>query len=157
MEVLYYNDLDYSKVKKQFEKTVTQLKNGNYAAADIKKLTQTGYYRARLDGENRLLFKFARYDGKSYLLLLEVILHHNYRESRFLNGAVIDESKISIIEKADQIEEADVVKLPYINPRSGQFHLLDKVISFDEDQQNVFQLPTPLIVIGSAGSGKEAQ
>ena len=97
MEVLYYNDLDYSKVKKQFEKTVTQLKNGNYAAADIKKLTQTGYYRARLDGENRLLFKFARYDGKSYLLLLEVILHHNYRESRFLNGAVIDESKISII------------------------------------------------------------
>ena len=156
MEVLYYNDLDYSKVKKQFEKTVTQLKNGNYAAADIKKLTQTGYYRARLDGENRLLFKFARYDGKSYLLLLEVILHHNYRESRFLNGAVIDESKISIIEKADQIEEADVVKLPYINPRSGQFHLLDKVISFDEDQQNVFQLPTPLIVIGSAGSGKTA-
>jgi hypothetical protein len=26
MEVLYYNDLDFSKVKKQFEKTVNQLK-----------------------------------------------------------------------------------------------------------------------------------
>ena len=61
MEILYYNDLDFSKVKKQFEKTVNQLKAGNWAGAEIKKMQNTGYYRARLDAENRLLFKFAKH------------------------------------------------------------------------------------------------
>lgn len=156
MEVLYYNDLDFSKVKKQFEKTVQQLKSGNWSAAEIKKMQNTGYYRARLDAENRLLFKFAKYAGKTYILILEVILHHNYRDSRFLNGAIVDENKLKSIQKEADIDPEDMAKLPYINPRSARFNLLDKVISFDDDQQNIFQLPPPLIVIGSAGSGKTA-
>ena len=156
MQILYYNDLDYSKIKKNFGKVVEHLKNGNFAAADVKKMSNTGYYRAKLDDSNRLLFKFARYNGNTYLLLLEVILHHNYRDSRFLNGAGIDESKIAPLQKPEQIDSEDILPLPYINPHSTKFHLLDKVISFDDDQQQVFDLPTPLIVIGSAGSGKTA-
>ncbi len=156
MEILYYNDLDYSKVKKQFDKVVQQLRAGNFAGADIKKMANTGYYRAKLDEENRLLFKFARYKEETYLLLLEVILHHNYRDSRFLNGATIDEAKIAPVAKPEQIAPEDFTKLPYVNARSGKFHLLDKVISFDADQQEIFGLPTPMIVIGSAGSGKTA-
>lgn len=156
MEILYYTDLDYAKVKKNFSKVVEYLKNGNFAGAEVRKMSNTGYYRAKLDEENRLLFKFARYEGRSYLLLLEVILHHNYRDSRFLKGAAVDESKIEPVVKPEQVAETDVAPLPYVNPRSTQFHLLDKVISFDDDQQQVFQLPTPLIVIGSAGSGKTA-
>ncbi len=156
MEVLYYNDLDFSKVKKQFEKTVNQLKSGNWAGADIKKMQNTGYYRARLDSENRLLVKFARHNGKTYILILEVILNHDYRNSRFLNGAFFDETKLQNIENEADIATDDIAKLPYINPRSVRFNLLDKVISFDDDQQNIFQLPPPLIVIGSAGSGKTA-
>lgn len=156
MEVLYYNDLDYSKVKKSFQKVVEQLRSGNFQSADVKKMVNTGYYRAKLDDENRLLFKFARYEGRTYLLLLEVILHHRYEDSRFLNGAEIDESKVIPVAKPEQVEEADIALLPYVNPRSAKFNLLDKVISFDDDQQEVFQLPTPLVVIGSAGSGKTA-
>lgn len=156
MEVIYYSDLDYSKVKKNFDKAVEQLKNGNFQGAEVRKMANTGYYRAKLDDENRLLFKFARYEGRTYLLLLEVILHHRYADSRFLNGATIDDSKITIIQNPQQIAEEDISKLPYVNPRIKQFNLLDKVISFDDDQQEVFKLPTPLIVIGSAGSGKTA-
>lgn len=156
MEILYYSDLDYSRVKKSFSKVVEFLKAGNFAGADVKKMANTGYYRAKLDDENRLLFKFARYEGRAYLLLLEVILHHNYRDSRFLNGAEIDESKIPPLVKPEQVPETDLAPLPYVNPRTAQFHLLDKVISFDDDQQEIFRLPTPLIVIGSAGSGKTA-
>ncbi len=81
MEILYYNDLDFSKVKKQFEKTVDFLRKGDFRSADIKKMQPTSYYRARLDGENRLLFKFASYEGKTYILLLEVILNHEYDKS----------------------------------------------------------------------------
>ncbi len=156
MDILHYSDLDYAKVKKRFGKVVEYLRNDNFAAAEVKKMSNTGYYRAKLDDENRLLFKFARYEGHTYLLLLEVILHHNYRDSRFLNGADIDETKILPLTKADQVDETDMSPLPYINLRSPKFHLLDKVISFDDDQQQVFELPTPLIVIGSAGSGKTA-
>ncbi len=156
MEILYYTDLDYSKVKKNFQKVVEQLKEGNFPGAEVKKMANTGYYRAKLDDENRLLFKFARYEGRTYLLLLEVILHHRYADSRFLNGAPIDESKLISIAKPEQVAEEDVAPLPYVNSRSTKFNLLDKVISFDDDQHEVFGLPTPLIVIGSAGSGKTA-
>lgn len=156
MEILYYNDLHYTKVKKQFDKVVEQLRSNQFAAAEIKKMANTGYYRAKLDEENRLLFKFAKYRDQTYLLLLEIILHHNYKDSRFLNGAIIDDSKIQILQKPEQAIADDFVKIPYINPKSKYFNLLDKIISFDEDQQEVFKLPTPLIVIGSAGSGKTA-
>ncbi|MFH0351632.1 MAG: hypothetical protein ACHBMF_06850 [Chromatiales bacterium] len=39
-----------------------------------------------------------------------------------------------------------------MNPARTRFHLLDKFISFDDAQEALFRLPTPLIVIGSAGS-----
>jgi hypothetical protein len=64
MKILYYNDLDFSKVKKQFEKTLGFLRNGDFKSAEIKKMQPTPYYRAKLDVENRLLFKFASYEGK---------------------------------------------------------------------------------------------
>jgi hypothetical protein len=151
-----YSDLDVSKVKKSFNKVVDQLRAGNFAGADVKKMSNTGYYRAKLDEENRLLFKFGRCGDHTYLLLLEVILHHNYAASRFLGGAAIDEQKAIPLPSAAEVTEADVEPLPYVNPRSARFHLLNKVISFDDDQQEALQLPTPLIIIGSAGSGKTA-
>lgn len=156
MDVLIYNEIDYSKVKKQFDKVLSQLRSDNWAGAEMKKMANTGYYRAKLDETHRLLLKLAKYDGRTYLLALEVILHHNYRDSRFLGGATIDENKLITIEKEEDAPAADFFKMPYINPSAKHFHLLDKVISFDADQSEVFNLPTPLIVIGSAGSGKTA-
>ena len=44
----------------------------------------------------------------------------------------------------------------YIHPERRDIHLLDKVISFDDAQEAVYRLPPPLIVVGSAGSGKTA-
>ncbi len=82
-----------------------------------------------MDDENRLLFKFSRYEGRSYLLLLEVIHHHNCQDSRFLNGVVIDASKIIPVSCADIISEPEAANLSYVNAHSIQFHLLDKVIS----------------------------
>ena len=43
-------------------------------------------YRARLNDADRLLFRFARADGQTCLLLLELILHHAYDKSKFLRG-----------------------------------------------------------------------
>lgn len=156
MDILYYTDIDASKIKKQYNKVVAQLQNGNFSGADVKKMTNTGLYRAKLDESNRLIFRFARFGDKKFLLLLEVVMHHDYASSRFLQGAEVDESKLLPIAQPAQMPEEDFSPLPYVNPKSTYFHLLDKVISFDDDQDSIFRLPPPVIVIGSAGSGKTA-
>jgi ankyrin repeat protein len=156
MNILYYRGLDYSKVKKQFEKTVTFLKAGDFSSAEVKKMVPNGYYRAKLDYQNRLLFKFAWYNDQYYLLLLEVIYNHEYEKSRFLRGARIDENKLELLRSTDEVGEHNREELVYANPRSVHFHILDKVISFDQDQERLFGLKPPVIIIGSAGSGKTA-
>ncbi len=157
MNLLYFNDLDTSKVKKSFKKVEAFLQAGDFKSAEVKKMPNSGgYYRAKLDKENRLLFRFAIYEGKKHLLLLEIIHHHAYEKSKFLRGAAIDESKLRLI-KTQEIEKPEALQqLVYVNPKRPVFHLLDKVICFDQDQDDIYHLSTPLVIIGSAGSGKTA-
>lgn len=154
MNILAYKDIAYSGVAKQFKKTVGFLKNDDFASAEVKKMVNTGYYRAKLDYENRLLFKFARYKDEVYILLLEVIRHHNYDKSRFLRGTKIDENKVIIFRDGQDIPVEDQEELSYLNPKGTTFNLLDKVISFDNIQEGIFNLTPPVVIIGSAGSGK---
>ncbi len=156
MEILIYNELDYSKAKKQFQKVLSFLKEGDFKSADVKKMVNTGFYRAKLDDTNRLLFKYARIADRKYLLLLEVIYNHDYEKSRFLNGAEVDEKKLITIDKPEALDKDEPEKITYINTKSKTFNILDKILSFDEIQDEIFHLPSPLIIIGSAGSGKTA-
>ena len=157
MKLLHYNELDFSKVKSSFKKTVKYLEEGNFSSADVKKMPNTdGFYRAKLDKENRLLFKFASYKEEKYLLLLEVIEHHAYEKSKFLRGAAIDENKLKPIEKKEIEKPPTQQPLVYVNEKRPVFHLLDKIICFDKDQDDIYHLPVPLVIIGSAGSGKTA-
>lgn len=149
-----YNDLDYCGLKKQVEEVIIFLAKGDFRSAQVKKMPNMGYYRARLDYENRLLFQLGRYCGQSCILLLEVIINHNYAKSRFLKGAKIDESKLIEINKPEQIDSGEFKELSYLNKKRKQFHYLDKFISFDEYQSEIYSENTPQIIIGSAGSGK---
>ena len=88
MKLLYYNELETSKVKKSFKKVEQFLQKGDFNSADVKKMPNTGFYRAKLDKENRLLFRFAEFKQEKYLLLLEVIHNHAYEKSKFLGGIV---------------------------------------------------------------------
>src|SRR5215813_5833713 len=152
MKVILYHQL-HSQHIPHFEKTKALLEAGNFRAADVKKLGPN-LYRARLDSSNRLLFSLYRYQEEAYILVLEYIAHHAYDKSRFLRrGATIDESKISTVESPERVDPEPLV---YLNPRLPTFHVLNKVISFDDAQQAVYTLPPPCIVIGSAGSGKTA-
>ena len=154
MDVLIYKDLSYSGLNKQYKKTVEFLKNGDFISADIKKMKNTGYYRAKLDYENRLLFKFGTFNNRFYILLLEIIKNHNYNKSRFLRGVKIDEDKLVPLKSENEIPEEIAVNLNYVNSQSVKFHLLDKYISFDKIQDEIFKTKPPVVVIGSAGSGK---
>lgn len=154
MDLLVYKDLSTSGLAKQYKKTVAFLKNGDFVSADIKKMKNTGYYRAKLDYENRLLFKFGYNNGKYCILLLEVIKNHNYNKSRFLQGVKIDEDKLIPLKTEKEIPKENAVELFYVNPHSNKFHLLDKYISFDKIQEEIFTIQPPVVIIGSAGSGK---
>ena len=156
IQILLYNDLDYGKLKKQIDKVIGFLKAGDFKSADVKKMLNTGYYRAKLDDTNRLLFKYAEIANQKYLLVLEIIHNHAYDKSRFLNGAQIDETKLPKVENAAELVAEEVSTVTYLNDKRKTFNILDKIISFDEIQEEVFQMHPPLIVIGSAGSGKTA-
>ena len=152
MQVILYNQLNPKHIP-NFQKMKDFLEAGDFRSADVKKVGPN-LYRARLDHSNRLVFSLYRYHDHPYILVLECIAHHAYDKSRFLRrGGTIDESKIPTLDHPDR---ADAAPLAYINPQLPTFHLLNKVISFDDAQQAVYTQPPPCIVIGSAGSGKTA-
>src|SRR5690606_9015799 len=98
-------------------------------AAQVKKLSnlsQGKFYRAKLDGADRLLFSLVRHGDEVCALMLEVIEHHNYDKSHFLRGATVDESKIPDCDAGEAMEEAQPVR--YLHPERRSIHLLDKPI-----------------------------
>jgi len=154
MDILQYTDMEPGKLRKAFDRVVEHLRAGDFRAAEVKKLKPTAYYRAKLSEADRLLFRFGIHDGKTCILLLELIAHHAYDKSRFLNGAPIDETKLELLASPEALPPEDALPLTYINPRARHFQVLDKILSFDDAQQDAFRLHPPFILIGSAGSGK---
>lgn len=163
MRLLQYKDLDLRRVKVAFDKVKAAIEADDFRSADVKKLHTGPYYRARLDYANRLLLQFARaeQEGKAEMvcLALEVIENHAYEKSRFLRGAVVDEAKVEH-EPATQADAPALAEgttpLRWLGPGRTHFELLDKPIVFDDAQEAAFRHPAPLVVIGSAGSGKTA-
>ena len=157
MNILEYVGFDSTRVKAQYEKVRRAIERDDFRQADVKKLTSVAhgkFYRAKLDYANRLLFSIVRYGETTYALMLEVIEQHAYDRSRFLRGAAIDDDKIPAIDAASAAADATPVR--YVHPQRREIHLLDKVISFDDAQEEVYRLPPPLVIVGSAGSGKTA-
>lgn len=155
MKILEYNDLDISGVTRQYQKLVGFLEKEDFYSAEVKKFAEHGIYRAKLDDSNRLLFNMMTYRGERYALIMEVVHNHAYDKSKFLRGARIDESKVPPIE-ASHVGGEPLQPLVYVNPSVRRFHLLDKIISFDPGQDEIFRHHIPLIIIGPAGSGKTA-
>ncbi|SPS02810.1 ankyrin repeat domain-containing protein [Cupriavidus taiwanensis] len=157
MKILEYVGLDVSRVKGAYRKVTEAISRDDFRAAQVKRLsslTHGKFYRARLDDANRLLFSLVRHDGQTCALMLEVIENHDYRNSRFLRGTEINENKIPEIDAAEAARAAEPVR--YLHPTRTDIHLLDKPISFDDTQEAVYRQAAPLVVVGSAGSGKTA-
>ncbi len=155
--ILYHSDLNIKSIEKSFGKTISQLQKGDFDSADVRKMGETGFYRARLDIKDRLLFSIVSYKEQKHLLLLEIIKDHNYAHSRFLRGATFpDEDKLIPFSEDKTESKKSLPELSYLHPKNKSIHLLNKFISFDELQLQVLDLQPPLIIIGSAGSGKTA-
>lgn len=157
MRLLQYKDLDLRRLKPAFAKVRAAIEADDFRSPDVKKLHVGSYYRAKLDHSNRLLLQFARHGHETVCLALEVIANHAYDKSRFLRGAPVDEAKIEHEPVAEPAQSAaECVPLRWLHPTRAEFELLDKPIVFDDAQEAVRRLPAPVVLVGSAGSGKTA-
>lgn len=153
MQVLLYNELNPAAIS-GFAKWRKFIEADDFKSAEVKKIGDN-LYRARLNRADRLLLAFYQHNNTRYAVVLEYLKNHDYAASRFLRGvAAFDEDKLPSVAQAPATSELPA--LAYVNPQHGRFNLLDKIIAFDDAQQQIYQLNPPLIIIGSAGSGKTA-
>lgn len=155
MQVYLHQGLDPDRIP-NFAKLRSRLEAGDFRSAETRKVGDN-LFRARLDRRDRILFSFARHGGETCILVLEYVPNHAYGKSRFLaQGAPADGEQAADDEIAPPSPESadEGVELAYLNPRRGTFNVLDRVIFFDDAQQEAFALAPPFIVAGSAGSGK---
>jgi hypothetical protein len=157
MKTLEYTGINHSRCQAQYKKIVAAIERDDFKTAEVKKLAHIShgkFYRAKLDYANRLLFAVVHHHNEVYALLLEVIENHDYAKSRFLRGAQVDEGALAAIDPTQAAQEAEAVR--YVHHQRREIHFLDKMISFDDAQEAVYRLPPPVILVGSAGSGKTA-
>jgi len=158
MQVLTYVGLNPAKLKSKFDKVCAAIERDDFRSVDMKKMPPTPYYRAKLDDASRLLVQFVRYKDTTACLALEIIAHHAYEKSRFLRGAHVDITQIEEPPETATPEQigGDAETVRYLHPGRTQFHLLDRPLSFDDTQEAIYTMPPPLVLVGSAGSGKTA-
>jgi len=150
------HDLDNGKtpLREKFNEIVKDLEENKYTnLGDTKLIKGDGdikYFRAKLSNSDRLLFTSIKHDNEDAFVILEVILNHDYQKSKFL----INREKIKNIKITDQNskEVSDTVEIED-NP---QVRWLGKFITLSAKQEDIVKNAEdlPLIVNGSAGSGK---
>ena len=159
MRLLTHHHLDTHRVRQQFSKLQQAVARDDFKSPNLKKLQPTPYWRFKLDQTNRLLVQFARHGDETVCLALEVIHNHDYANSRFLRGAALQWDQLDL-DDAPTSSPAELnehaAPLRYLHPQRSEVHVLDKVLSFDDTQQAVYETPAPLVLVGSAGSGKTA-
>ncbi len=150
MLILLYNEMDTTDIP-EFEKIRTFLESGDFRSAGVKKIGNN-LYRARLNKADRLLFTLYRSQRETVILVLEHIKNHAYEKSRFLRRGV--KVKQTLIPSVRDIDPDTLDTLPHLEQQKSRFHLLQKPITFDPTQQQIYDHSLPVIIIGTAGSGK---
>lgn len=152
MKVLLYEGLEVPPhLEQRLDRVLESLRQDRPQQAEVKKLSPTPYFRAKLSDKDRLLLKLVRADGEGAWLVLEVIPNHAYHRSRFLRGAVVqEEAATSIAEETMQAET-----LHHLDLKAPRFHLLDKPLTFDALQEEVLKAPLPLLLLGPAALGRQ--
>ena len=158
MRIVTYRDLRPGKFGKPLARLSAALARADFAAAGLKKLSPTPYWRAKLSDEARLLLQFVPFQGETVCLFLEVIADHAYEKSRFLRGAAVDREKIEAgpDDPKPEPEARPGWEFKWLPPEAVRFDLLDKPLVLDVAQEAVRGHAPPLVIIGPAGSGKTA-
>lgn len=152
-----------------YQATISKLVQGDYKAADLdlKQLDGHRVYSVRVNKSDRLIFTTFEKDDKSYLLLLDVVLNHDYRKCPFFNPSVL---KNYLMKNADDLAQQidhhnfiDINDVPSLNQKttdsaSLQFAPINyynqMYIEFNDEQQTARGATLPAVISGPPGSGK---
>ena len=141
-----------------YQKTVEQLLFGDYRSADLdlKKLKNTSrVYTARINDADRLLFKTLVVNGEPQMLLLDVIVNHDYAKSKYFRRHVssfetdtiaLDEVLFTSRSHGKRADN-DYTLIP-VHDYNQQF------ITFNSEQEEALSVSLPLLLSGPPGSGK---
>ena len=168
--VFYWNGIiDPKGVATSYENTLKKLLDGDYQGLNLEKLVGHNVHSVRLNDCDRLLITTITVQGKPYLMVLDVVLNHDYAKSRFLkpgvlknyldlHGKAISEQLVSAHFEACQ---PNTLLLPDIKSSKDPIQLSrvdfynQKFILLDTTQLNVATKKSfPLIISGAPGSGK---
>lgn len=154
MRVLVLEGLELGKHKRAAQKIIDAIERDDFRSADVKKLSDRVHYRARLDYENRLLLRFVQHEGAKCCFVVDLIEAHRYERSRFLRGVKIDLDEAAV--EAAPAPDVAFEPVRYVHPSAHRFRFLDRPLSFDDAQESALDSRPPLLMLGSAGSGKTA-
>lgn len=168
MQRVYYWDgiLDPQALGNDYENTLQKLIHGEYRAVNLEKLRGHNVYSARINHTHRLLFNTVNINGKSYLMILDVVLNHDYHKSPVLKPAILkkylqlnghllkpEEMTEAAFETADELD-AELPEETEFKYESAECYQ-QKFIELSVDQNAIVKsLKLPMFVTGAAGSGK---
>ena len=153
-KLLYSDSFQSSGLTREVDNVTQHLEKGDFQGIEVNKLNPGPYYRVKLNNTNHLLFKPLKYQEETQFLLLEVADGNAYKNSRFLRG-VTEPIQPELILSPEGLQSTNQDTLRYRGSGAdSKVHYLDRFIVFDMDQSNAFHYPLPLILVGSAGSGK---
>ncbi|KTC86292.1 hypothetical protein [Legionella brunensis] len=150
-----------------YQDTINKLLRGDYQAADMEKLHAHRIYSARINHSDRLLFTTIKRGGKSYLLLLDVVLNHDYYKSRFLKPSVLKNyldtntgvfehqviDKDSFAKSIEEILPEETTEAIEIDYTSLEYYN-QMYIELSDQQKAIQRTRLPAVVSGPPGSGK---
>ncbi|MFP3023977.1 MAG: UvrD-helicase domain-containing protein [Wolbachia sp.] len=161
--VFYYKGFDENALgnieRKKFDEIVKDLKGNKLTyQGNIKLISSKGgikYLRAKLSDEGRLLFTQVKHNNEDVFVMLEVIPHHDYEKSHFLQSTEKTKNiEIKVTEEGVTEKSSDVVEIKDLE----RAHWLGKLVTFSATQEDIVkraeECELPLVISGSAGSGK---
>lgn len=167
MKVYYWKGVFGQENNSSFcEKVIQQILAGDYQSAKLEKLTGHAVYSARINHTHRLLFTTIYKDDTPYLLVLEIVLNHQYKASKVLNNPLllkyrIEQGTEALTEKLNEYSFQNAQSIPILfEPTHTPIEWIktqwygDQFILLTDAQGAVSQASLPVALYGVPGSGK---
>lgn len=130
----------------------------------LEKLKEHNVFSARIDGKGRILFTFAEVNKKRSMVVLAILVNHEYDKTKYLKKGVLKKYLEKIQGDTDALisdEDYEAAVLPeeFRNETAeidfeAVYENKQHYLILDTDQQAAFVARTPIMLQGPPGSGK---
>ena len=168
LEVLYWNGIIPFNASKfeEYKPLILRLLSGDTKGVDLdlKRANKHKIYSVKINDANRLLFTTVNHQ----ILLLEIVLNHDYQKSRFLQSGVLKAFKDKHVDELQQVHSPiwfDDISLEALDLQSAEqttstvtykpvIRYNDQFLSLTQEQFLTLEAPYPILLRGPPGSGK---